>query len=109
MLRRFANRLVYVLIAALLLAQQGLALHVLSHGVDALKIAKQDQPDPRSLPADRHCDLCLTYAQVAAGAAAATPFFAALAPDHAVSPATALATRTVTARAYRSRAPPRLA
>lgn len=107
--RRLSQRIVYVLIAALLLAQQGLALHVLSHGVDALKVSKQGQPAQRGLPADRQCELCLTYAQVAAGAAAATTLFAAPSLDYAAPLPSFISARAPAARAYHSRAPPRFA
>lgn len=108
-MRRFSRRFVYVLIAALLLAQQGLALHGLSHGLEALKVAAKGQSDPRGQPVDRVCDLCLTYAQVAAGAAPSVIAFAA--PSFLVSAPSQPSTDTGTtlARAYRSRAPPRTA
>lgn len=107
MLRRFGKHFAYVLIAALLLAQQGLALHGLAHGVDALKVAKQGQTDSRGLPADRLCDLCLTYAQFAAGAPAVPPVFAAPALDYAAPVHRVIHASAAVGRAYQSRAPPR--
>ncbi len=103
------RRFVYVLIAALLLAQQGLALHGLSHGVESLKIAKQGQGDPRGLPTDRQCDLCLTYSQVASGAAA-TPLLVVVPEVAPAATVTAFPTLGATPlRAFHSRAPPRTA
>lgn len=103
------RRFVYLLIAAVLLAQQGLALHGLSHGLESLKVAKQGQTEPRGLPTDRQCDLCLTYSQVASGAVA-TPL--AL-PPHAVAPAATFTSLeslgAAPVRAFHSRAPPRTA
>jgi hypothetical protein len=107
MLRRFGKRFVYVLIAALLLAQQGTALHALAHGVDALKVAKQAPTDQRGLPGDRHCDLCLTYAQMASGAAATTQPASAPALELPAAHTVLLLFGAVLGRAYHSRAPPR--
>ncbi len=108
MVRRFGRRFVYVLIAALLLAQQGVALHGLSHGLDALKVAMQGQSDPRApQAADRLCDLCLTYAQLAVGAAPAPLPFAGSTPDVAPPLQSFTDTGTRLARVYQSRAPPR--
>ena len=109
MLRAFGKRFVYVLIAALLLAQQGLVLHALSHGVDALKMASKERPDQRAPLGDRHCDLCLTYAQAAAGAAATPPTLLVAAPAHVAPLTSHQPTGAYLARAYHSRAPPRLA
>ena len=109
MLRVFGKRFVYVLIAALLFAQQGMALHALAHGVDALRIANQEQPDKRAPLGERHCDLCLTYAQVAAGAAPTAPPIFAAALEH-VAPQTPHHLRSAYfVRPYHSRAPPRTA
>lgn len=103
------RRFIYVLVAALLLAQQGLALHGLSHGLESLKVAKQGPTDPRGLPADRQCDLCLTYAQLAAGAAA-TPLVVDLPAAVPAATFTPLeAPGAVALRAFNSRAPPRTA
>src|SRR5215467_934321 len=103
MLRVFGQRFVYVLIAALLLAQQGMVLHAVAHGVDAIRFANQERPDKRAPLSDRHCDLCLTYAQVAAGAApTALPFLAA-ALGHAAPQAAHPSTGTYLTRAYHAR------
>jgi len=107
MLRAFGRRFVYVLIAALLFAQQGAALHALAHGVDALRSASQEQSDKRAPLGDRHCDLCLTYAQVAAGAAPATPPLLAAALEHPAPQTLQHLAGARLARAYQSRAPPR--
>jgi hypothetical protein len=107
MLRGLGKRFVYVLVAVLLLAQQGLALHAISHGLDALKLVKQGPVDPRGLPADRSCDLCLTYAQVAAGATVAPIEFVAPVLRYAAPLVEVVFHSAVLVRAYRSRAPPR--
>jgi hypothetical protein len=114
MLRAFSKRFVYVLIAALLLAQQGTVLHGLAHGVDALRSASQiassqSRPDKRAPLGERHCDLCLTYAQVAAGAAPTQPTLAVAAPARIAPQTSHHPTSAPFARAYHSRAPPRLA
>ena len=109
MLRALGKRFVYVLIAALLFAQQGFALHALAHGVDALRIANQEQPDKRTPLSDRHCDLCLTYAQVAAGAAPTAPPVFAVALEYAAPQTSHHQLSASFARAYHSRAPPRTA
>lgn len=109
MLRVFGKRFVYVLVAALLFAQQGIALHALAHGVDALRIANQEQPDKRAPLGDRHCDLCLTYAQVAAGAAPTAPPIFAATLEHVAPQTSHLLLSASFVRAYRSRAPPRTA
>jgi hypothetical protein len=109
MLRIFGKRFVYVLITALLFAQQGIALHALAHGVDALRIANQEQPDKRAPLSERHCDLCLTYAQVAAGAAPVTPSIFATSLEHAAPQTSHHQHSASFARAYHSRAPPRIA
>ena len=112
MLRAFGKRFIYFLIAALLLAQQGVALHALWHGVDALnalKVASRERPDQRAPVSDRHCDLCLTYAQAAAGAAATTAGVFVAALEHVAPQTSVQPTVAHFSRAYRSRAPPRLA
>jgi hypothetical protein len=111
MLRKLGKRFVYVLIAALLVAQQGTALHALAHGVDAIKAAGalSDRPDPRAPVGDRHCNLCLTYAQLAAAAPPAAPLALSAAPPHVAPASIPLAFPALPARAYRSRAPPRTA
>jgi hypothetical protein len=107
MLRVFGQRFVYVLIAALLLAQQGMVLHAVSHAVDAVKFANQERPDKRAPLSDRHCDLCLTYAQVAAGAAPSSPPLVAAALCYAEPQSSHPCGSAHFTRAYRSRAPPR--
>jgi hypothetical protein len=106
MLRAFSKRFVYVLIAALLLTQQGVVLHALAHGVDALKSVSQERPDKRAPLSERHCDLCLTYAQVGAGAAPVTPVAFAAALEHSAPQTFHHPTGALVTRAYHSRAPP---
>jgi hypothetical protein len=111
MLRAFSKRFVYVLIAALLLTQQGTALHALAHGVDALRasenLASQNRSDKRAPLSERHCDLCLTYAQVAAGAAPTTLALAVAALEQIAPQASHRPASAPFAPAYYSRAPPR--
>ena len=107
MLRPFGKRFIYVLIAALLLTQQGFAVHALSHGVDALKTATGGATERPAPPTDRHCELCLTYAQVAAGAAPAIAALIAAALEHAAPYCAPHQPGALFARAYQSRAPPR--
>ncbi|HTT09741.1 MAG TPA: DUF2946 family protein [Burkholderiaceae bacterium] len=107
MLRAFGKRFVYLLVAALLLAQHGAALHALAHGVDALRSASQESPDKRAPLGERHCDLCLTYAQVAAGAAPAAPPLLSAALEYVVPQTQHHSTGAQLTRTYQSRAPPR--
>lgn len=108
MVRGFGKRLVYLLIAALLVAQQGTVLHALAHGVDAVKTAGSlsDRPDQRNPLADRHCSLCLTYAQLAAAAPPSAPTLFAAAIEHVAPLIAHLPAGALLARAYHSRAPP---
>lgn len=108
MVRGLAKRFVYVLIAALLVAQQGTLLHALAHGVDAIKTAgsSSDRPDPRNPLADRHCNLCLTYAQLAAAAPPNAPTFLAAAIEPVAPLVARVPAGAFSARAYHSRAPP---
>lgn len=107
MLRKLGKRFVYVLIAALLLAQQGAALHGLSHGIEAFKTTGSSRSDQRAPLGERHCILCLTYAQIGAGAAAPAFSFAAVTLRDAAPVVSSASPRALLARAYRSRAPPR--
>src|SRR5512134_2143410 len=104
MLRKLGKRFVYVLIAALLLAQQGAALHGLAHGVEAFKTAGSSRSDQRAPLGERHCILCLTYAQIGAGAAPPTFTFVALTLHDAAPAVFSASAHALPARAYRSRA-----
>ena len=108
MQRPLGKRFVYFLIAALLLAQQGFALHALSHGIDALKTASAQGSgsDPRAPLGDRHRDLCLTYAQVAAGATPVVPLLVAPTLSHVFAAGPQQQHAAIIVAAYRSRAPP---
>jgi hypothetical protein len=108
MISRLGKRFALLLATVLLLAQQGTMLHVLSHAADAFDAPANRDGGPAD-PDVRHCDLCVVGAQLGAGAAPSTAFTGEAAPhgvaffnetsSHAAPPA----------RAYRSRAPPRLA
>lgn len=89
------------LVLALLFTQAGLAVHAAGH------LAAGHPGGEHSLPADRGCDLCVAYAQLAGSAPLPeTPKLPLLAARHALPPA-----RTAPAAAFlvfpaRARAPP---
>jgi hypothetical protein len=88
----------------LLLAQQGAAVHALSHLADS-RPAQQEKHLPHS-PA---CDKCVVYASIGHGAASAPVVFALPRGEMVQADAVAPVFRSVTATYYRSRAPPPLA
>jgi len=91
---------------ALLFAQQGAALHALSHLGENLPAQSEQE---KHLPHSPACDKCVVYAGVGSAAAAAPLVFAA--QQGAIILATALFALFFSApyRPYLSRAPPRLA
>jgi hypothetical protein len=91
-----------LLVIALLLAQQGVVTHVISH---VLEEQSQDQ----SLPHDRHCDICEIYAQIS-GAIGSSSIEFDFASAFQETFATLLGScRSVTFGAFAARAPPRFA
>jgi hypothetical protein len=100
--RRFA----WLLWLGLLLpmAQVAAAVHVLSHARGAIS----GEADDKSAPHASHCDLCLTAAAIAGGAAIGEPpAFTPPAVRHEVPPAFAVEVwLALPVRAYLSRAPP---
>ena len=96
----------FLLALLLLLAQQGAAVHALSHLAESVPAHSQQDKNPPHSPA---CDKCIAYAEVGGGVHSAPLFF------HGELALTAqqfvvdydFSSRTF--RAYSSRAPPRLA
>ena len=100
------RRLAWLLWFALLvpIAQLGAAWHSLSHDrPDAIRAI-----DVKKAATQTHCDLCLSAAAIGSGAPLAeTPVWAARAAVHALPQAAVVDVwLALTARAYRSRAPP---
>jgi hypothetical protein len=89
----------------LLFAQQGAALHALSHFADG--VPAQSQQD-KHLPHSPACDKCVVYAGIGGAAPSSPPVFAA--QDSAIMLAAAFFLLFFSAphRTYLSRAPPRL-
>jgi hypothetical protein len=96
-------RLLMVLAVLLLLTQQSAQIHALTHAFAAVAASAAD-PAPDT---DDPCDLCLGFAPLVAGAAAALAVFAPGSAGLQVAPAAAGAERAAPYRAYLSRAPPR--
>lgn len=88
-----------LLLFALLFAQQG----ALSHGIEhALAEQSQDQ----SLPHDKHCDLCATYAQIGSAIGSSHIHFDfASSFDEAIT-APSVSFHSIAFTAFAARAPP---
>jgi hypothetical protein len=87
------------LVFALLFAQQGAFAHGIAHTM-------ADQSQDRSLPHDKHCDLCAVYAQIGGAIGSSHIHF-----DFSSSFEETLATystsfRTIAFTAFAARAPP---
>lgn len=93
----------FLLVAALLFAQQGYLAHAVAHPFEA----RGAQQNGDGKPADRVCEQCLAHAQLAGTVGAAVvPWFAPV--RHApVRMQPAAAPRRVTLLHFQSRAPPR--
>jgi hypothetical protein len=84
---------------ALLFAQQGALTHSIAHTLE-------EQTQDQSLPHDKHCDLCATYAQVGSAIGSSsihfdfTAAFAEAPTQHSAS------FRSVAFSAFAARAPP---
>lgn len=89
----------------LLFAQQGAALHALSHLADS--VPEQSQQE-KHLPHSPACDKCVVYAGIGSAAASAPPIFAAQETMFVLVAALSFLFFSVSRHAYRSRAPPRL-
>ena len=100
--RRFAWLLWFGLLFPV--AQVGAAWHALSHD----RIESSRGPGDKQAPAQTHCDLCLMAAAIGGGALVADlPVLAPPAIRHALPQAAVVDVwLALTARAYRSRAPP---
>jgi len=90
----------------LLLAQQGAALHALSHLTEIVPAhAGQD----KNLPHSPVCDKCVAYAEIGGGVHSAPLVFHAVDTRFVQSPTACSEFSSRTLRAYSSRAPPCLA
>ncbi len=100
------RRLAWLLWLALLvpIAQLGAAWHALSHD----RLEANRAVDDKKTPTPTHCDLCLSAAAIGSGAPLAdAPVWTAPAAVHALPQAAVVDVwLALTARAYRSRAPP---
>jgi len=98
--------LLFLLLAfSLLFAQQGAAIHALSHLTEPLSSHSQQD---KQLPHSPACDKCVVYAGVGSALAAsawAIPAAVAQAPHLDVTPPAAMSR---SARLYHARAPPAL-
>jgi len=102
---RFRLILFVCLAFALLVAQQGAALHALSHFADGVPGQSQQG---KHLPHSPACDKCVVYADIGSAAASSPPIFAA--PETLFIPVAVLSLLFPSSPlySYRSRAPPRL-
>jgi hypothetical protein len=92
-------------VLALLFAQQGAALHALSHFADG--VPAQSQQD-KHLPHSPVCDKCVVYAGIGSAAASSQPLFAIQKTTFALAAVLFLLFFSAPRRTYLSRAPPRL-
>jgi len=90
----------------LLLAQQGAALHALSH---LTEIVPAHSGQDKNLPHSPVCDKCIAYAEIGGGVHSAPLVFHGVDTHFAPSPAACSEPSSRTLRAYSSRAPPSLA
>ena len=93
------------LAVALLFAQQGAALHALSHLADSVPAQSQQE---KQLPHSPACDKCVVYAGVGSAAASSPPLFSASATTATLAAVLFLLFFSAPLRSYLSRAPPRL-
>jgi len=90
---------------ALLFAQQGAALHALSHFADGVPAQSQQE---KHLPHSPACDKCMVYAGIGSAAASSPPIFTAQETTVILAAALFLLFFSTPLRTYLSRAPPRL-
>ncbi len=90
----------------LLLAQQGAALHALSHLTETVPAHAGQE---KSLPHSPVCDKCVAYAEIGGGVHSAPLVFHAVGTHFAPPPMARSGHTFQTLRAYSSRAPPSLA
>ena len=91
---------------ALLFAQQGAALHALSHLADSVPAQSQQE---KHLPHSSACDKCVVYAGIGSAAAPSPPVFATQKTTVILAAAFFLLFFSLSLRTYLSRAPPSLA
>lgn len=89
----------------LLFAQQGAALHALSHFADGVPAQSQQE---KHLPHSPACDKCVVYAGIGSATASSPPVFAAHETTAMLAAAVFLLFFSAPHRTYLSRAPPRL-
>ncbi|BAN34163.1 hypothetical protein SCD_n00314 [Sulfuricella denitrificans skB26] len=91
---------------ALLFAQQGAALHALSHFADGVPAQSQQE---KHLPHSPACDKCIVYAGIGGAAASSPPVFAVPETTAILAAVFFLLFFSAPLRTYLSRAPPSLA
>jgi hypothetical protein len=103
-MRRLSSWLLLSLL--LVIAQQGAVAHEISHYVDNVK---QSQQKNKQSPADKLCEKCLAFAQIAGAVHAEPPVLALLALlTFEYSPQAPVAVIAAEAPACRNRGPPAL-
>jgi hypothetical protein len=90
----------------LLFAQQGAALHALSHLADSVPAQSQQE---KHLPHSPACDKCVVYAGIGSAAPSTPSVFATQKTTSALATGLFLLFFSAPFRTYLSRAPPRLA
>lgn len=103
---RFRLILFVCLVFSLLFAQQGAALHALSHFADSVPAQSQQE---KHLPHSPACDKCVVYAGIGGVAPSSPPVFATQGTTAILAAAVFLLFFSAPLRTYLSRAPPRLA
>lgn len=91
---------------SLLFAQQGAALHALSHLADSVPTQSQQE---KHLPNSPVCDKCIAYTGIGSAAPFSPPVFATQETATILAAAFFLLFFSAPLRTYLSRAPPRLA
>ena len=91
---------------SLLFAQQGAALHALSHLADSVPAQSQQE---KHLPHSPACDKCVAYAGIGSAAPSSPPVFATQETTAILAAVFFLLFFSAPLRTYLSRAPPRLA
>jgi hypothetical protein len=101
------SRLLFSLLLAfvLLFAQQGVALHALSHLADGVPAKSQQE---KHLPHSPACDKCVVYAGIGGAAPSSPPAFGIQQATVILAAALFLLFFSAPLRSYLSRAPPRL-
>lgn len=102
---RFRLILFVGLAFALLFAQQGAALHALSHFADSVPAQSQQE---KHLPHSPACDKCVVYAGIGSAALPSPPMFAAQETTAILAAVVFLLFFSAPLRSYLSRAPPRV-